>query len=70
VRYLREVPAYALAVEFCALTWVSNATLRQIANSLPHGVSCLVLNKATKRRAWRQIAKVEGSLIFAPAAAR
>jgi hypothetical protein len=49
---------------------VSNATLQQIANSLPHGVSCLVLNKATKRRAWRQIAKVEGSLIFAPAAAR
>jgi Zn-dependent protease with chaperone function len=70
VRHLRAVPAYALAVEFGALSWVSNATLQQIANSLPHGVSCLVLNKTTKRRAWRQIAKVEGSLIFAPAAAR
>jgi hypothetical protein len=70
VRYLRAVPAYALAVEFGALKWVSDSTLQQIANSLPDGVSCLVLNKAAKRRAWRQIAKIEGSLIFAPGAAR
>jgi hypothetical protein len=65
VRYLKAVPAYALAVDFGALGWVSNSTLQQIGNSLPEGVSCLVLNKATKRRAWREIAKVEGSLIFA-----
>ena len=70
VRYLRAVPAYALAVEFAALKWVSDSTLQQIANSVPDGVSCLVLNKATKRRAWRQIAKIEGSLIFAPGAVR
>jgi hypothetical protein len=44
--------------------------LQQIANALPDGVSCLVLNKAVKRRAWRQIAKLEGSLIYAPGAAR
>jgi hypothetical protein len=68
VRYLRTVPAYALVVEFAALKWVSESTLQQIANSLPDGVSCLVLNKAAKRRAWHQIAKIEGSLIFAPGA--
>ena len=70
VRYLKAVPAYALVVEFAALKWVSDSLLQQIANSLPDGVSCLVLNKAAKRRAWRQIAKLEGSLIFAPGAAR
>jgi Zn-dependent protease with chaperone function len=70
VRYLRAVPAYALVVEFAALKWVSDSKLQQIASSLPDGVSCLVLNKAAKRRAWRQIAKLEGSLIFAPGAAR
>jgi hypothetical protein len=70
VRYLRAVPAYALVVEFAALKWVSDSTLQQIANALPDGVSCLVLNKAVKRRAWRQIAKLEGSLIYAPGAAR
>jgi hypothetical protein len=70
VRYLRTVPAYALVVEFAALKWVNDSTLQQIANSLPDGVSCVVLNKAAKRRAWRQIAKLEGSLIFAPGAAR
>ena len=64
VRYLRTLPAYVLAVEFGALTWVSASTLQQIALSLPEGVSCLVLNKVVKRRAWCQIAKVEGSLIF------
>lgn len=68
VRYLRAVPAYALAVEFSAFSWVSDSTLQQIANSLPDGVSCLVLNKAARGRAWRQVAKVEGSLIFAPSA--
>ncbi len=70
VRYLRAVPAYALVIEFAALKWVGDSTLQQIANSLPDGVSCLVLNKAAKRRAWRQIAKLEGALIFAPGAAR
>ena len=69
VRYLRAVPAYALVVEFTAFKWVSNVTLQEIANSLPDGVSCLVLSKAAKRRAWRQIAKLEGALIFAPGAA-
>jgi Zn-dependent protease with chaperone function len=70
VRYLRAVPAYALVVEFAALMWVSDSTLQQIASSVPDGVSCLVLNKATKRRAWRRIAKIEGSLIFVPGAVR
>jgi hypothetical protein len=65
VRHLRSVPAYALAVEFGTLSWVSSSTLQQIANALPEGVSCVVLNKATKRGAWRQIANVKGSLIFA-----
>ena len=68
VLYLEAVPAYALAVEFGGLGLVSHATLQRIANSLPEGVSCLVLNKTTKRRAWRRIANVDGSLIFARSA--
>jgi Zn-dependent protease with chaperone function len=70
VHYLKAVPAYALVVEFAVLKWVSDSTLQQIADSLPDSVSCLVLNKAVNRRAWRRIAKIEGSLIFAHDTAR
>jgi len=65
VRYLQAVPAYVLVIEFQPLKWVSSATLQRLAQSLPDSVSCLVLNKAARRRGWRQVAKVEGSLIFA-----
>jgi len=70
VRYLRTAPAYALVVEFVVLKWVSNSTLQQIANAVPSGVTCLVLNKAAKRRTWRRVAQIEGSLIFAADPAR
>jgi Zn-dependent protease with chaperone function len=70
VRYLQAVPAYLLVIEFSAIKWVSGATLQRVANSLPESVSCLVLNKAVKRSAGRQIREVEGSLIFAPGVER
>jgi hypothetical protein len=66
VRYLQAVPAYLLVIEFSAIKWVSGATLQRVADCLPEGVNCLVLNKAASRSAGRQIKGVEGSLIFAP----
>jgi len=68
VRHLQALPAYVLVIEFRALRWVGATTLQRMAQSLPDSVSCLVLNKAARRRAWRQVAKVEGSLIFASGA--
>jgi len=64
VRHLQAVPAYLLVIEFSALKWVSGSTLQGVANALPEGVSCLVLNKAAHRSAGRQISRIEGSLIF------
>ncbi len=68
VRYLQAVPAYVLVVEFAALSWVSDSTLKAVASSLPEDVSCLVLDKAANGGAWRQIREVERSLIFPVAA--
>jgi Zn-dependent protease with chaperone function len=70
VRHLQAVPAYVLVIEFRALKWVSGTTLQRLAQSLPESVSCLVLNQTARRRAWRQVAKVDGSMIFASGAAR